>query len=200
MGSTVHIARTGTANLASVAAALARAGMEVELTTDPEAVRRAERVVLPGVGAFDAAMTELSRTGLAEALIERIGARRPTLAICLGMQLFAATSAESPGARGLGLVSAPIERLSGARVPHFGWSEVRPGDEAELLRPGYAYFAHSYRLLEAPAGFRAAYTTHGETFVSAFETGPILACQFHPELSGSYGRQLIQRWIDAGRR
>ena len=196
----VLIARTGTANLASVRAAFERLGAEPRLTTDPAELRQAPFVVLPGVGAFAAAMEELEARGLTEVLLERIRATRPTLAICLGLQLLAEGSEESPGVRGLGLVPGTIGRLSGARVPHFGWTPIEPEPGARLLQPGYAYFAHSYRLSERPTGYLAAYASHGDRFVAAFESGPVLACQFHPELSGAFGRDLLQRWLRKGAR
>lgn len=194
----VLIVRTGTANLASVRAALERLGAEPRLSTDPAELALAPYVVLPGVGAFGAAMEELRARGLEEVLLERLRAARPTLAICLGLQLLAEGSAESPGVRGLGLVPGDIGRLEGARVPHFGWTPIEPEPGARLLQPGYAYFAHSYRLSARPAGFRAAYASHGDRFVAAFESGPVLACQFHPELSGAFGRELLQRWLSEG--
>lgn len=210
----VLIVRTGTANLASVRAAIERLGAEPKLTVDPAAVKEAQFVVLPGVGAFGAAMAELEARGLTEVLLERVRAARPTLAICLGLQLLSERSAESPGVRGLGLVPGSIERLESARVPHFGWTPIEPEPGARLLQPGYAYFAHSYRMSDRPAGFVPAYAWsgaiapaggivpdaggQGDRFVAAFESGPVLACQFHPELSGVFGHELLQRWLVEG--
>lgn len=198
----VVVVRTGTANLASVLAGLSRAGGRPTLTDDPDAVRTADRVMLPGVGAFGAAMAELSARGLDEALRERITAGRPTMGICLGMQLFAEESEESPGVRGLGIVPGAVQRFRDARVriPQLGWNEVNPQTGCRLLQSGYAYFANSYRLAHIPEGWHGALTTHGEPFVAAFERGPVLACQFHPELSGTWGRALLSRWLDAGER
>ena len=198
----VLVVRTGTANLASVLAGLSRAGGHPSLTDEPDAVRTADRVVLPGVGAFGAAMAELMERGLDAALRERITAGRPTMGICLGMQLFADESEESPGVRGLGIVPGVVERFRDLRVriPQLGWNEVNPQTGCALLQPGYAYFANSYRLSQVPEGWSGAVTTHGEAFVAAFERGPVLACQFHPELSGTWGRALLSRWLDAGER
>lgn len=198
----VLVVRTGTANLASVLAGLTRAGGRPTLTDDPDAVRRADRVMLPGVGAFGAAMAELSARGLDAALRERITAGRPTMGICLGMQLFAEESEETPGVRGLGVVPGVVRRFQdmAVRIPQLGWNEVNPQTGCRLLEAGYAYFANSYRLARIPDGWQGALTTHGESFVAAFERGPVLACQFHPELSGTWGRALLSRWLDAGER
>ena len=124
------------------------------------------------------------------------------MGICLGMQLFAEASEESPGEAGLGIVPGTAERFRSAdiRIPQLGWNEVIPQTGCRLLQPGHAYFANSYRLAQVPAGWHGALTTHGEPFVAAFERGPVLACQFHPELSGAWGRALLTRWLEAGER
>ena len=190
------VIRTGTANTASVQAGLRRAGADPILSHDPAEIRDAEHVVLPGVGAFAAARDALDADGLAEIIAARITAGRPTLGICLGLQLLAEGSEESAGAVGLGLISGHATRFGAdVRVPQLGWNEVSPDDDCALLTPGYAYFANSYRLLETPDGWAAAFTDHGGRFVSAVERGAVLACQFHPELSGAWGLALLRRWL-----
>jgi imidazole glycerol phosphate synthase glutamine amidotransferase subunit len=192
----VHVARTGVANLASVLAALARAGAAPVLTDDPEQVRAADRVLLPGVGAFGAGAARLRDTGLGEALAERVRAGRPTMGICLGMQLFFDASAEAPGVPGLGVIAGEVERFSGEglRVPQLGWNEIVPGDGCRLLRRGFVYFANSYRARAAP-GWAVATAHHGGPFLAGCERGDVLLCQFHPELSGAFGAALLERWI-----
>ena len=195
---TTLVVETGTANLASVMAALHRAGAEPRLTRDARAIASAERVVLPGVGAFGAAMESLRAHDLVDVLRARVTQGQPTMAICLGLQLFAESSAESPGVTGLGLVKAQIARFSGedgVRVPELGWNAVEVESGAGALSSGFAYYAHSYFLPAAPEGWRAAWSTHGERFVGAIERGRVLACQFHPELSGAWGASLIARWL-----
>ena len=194
----VDVVRTGTANLASVFAGLRRVGAEPSITEDAEVVRNSPRVVLPGVGAFGAAMAPLREHGLVAALRERIDENRPSLAICLGLQLLGQTSEESPGEQGLGVFSGGAERFpAGARVPHMGWNEVMPQVDSELIRPGFAYFANSYCLRRIPTGWTGATTVHDAPFVAALERGPVLACQFHPELSGAWGSDLLERWLNA---
>ena len=115
-----------------------------------------------------------------------------------GLQLLAEGSDESPDTQGLGVLPGRATRLPrGVRVPHLGWNRVEPDADCRLLRPGHAYFAHSFYLAEAPTGWAAARTTHGRAYVSAFERGPVLACQFHPELSGAWGLDLLRRWLEA---
>ncbi len=187
---------TGVANLASVDAAFRRLGAEPTATRDPEVVRRADQLVLPGVGAFGAAMETLRQAGVVEALAERIEQGRPTLAVCLGLQLLCATSDESPGVEGVGVVDASIRRFpAGLRVPQMGWNAVSPTSGARTLTPGFAYFANSFCLDRVPPGWEGALADHGGPFVAALERGDVLACQFHPELSGAWGQQLMERWL-----
>ncbi|MEM6787793.1 MAG: imidazole glycerol phosphate synthase subunit HisH [Myxococcota bacterium] len=186
---------TGTTNLASMMAALRRLDLEPEPVTQADGIADATRVVLPGVGAFGAGMRRLDERGFSDPLRARIAAGRPLLAVCLGLQLLCETSTESPGVTGLGVLPVPVERFATAAiVPQLGWNHVAPSPECALLRDGYAYFANSYRLTRAPAGWHAAFTTHGERFVAAVERGPILATQFHPELSGAWGHDLLAAW------
>jgi imidazole glycerol phosphate synthase glutamine amidotransferase subunit len=192
----VAVVRTGTANLASVLAGLERAGAAPRLTGDAAEVREAAALVLPGVGAFGAAMAEIERAGLTEPLRARLRARLPTLAICLGLQLLCRTSDESPGVEGLGIVEVPARRFpDSARVPQIGWNLVEPEPGCALLERGHAYFANSFRLEQAPSGWLAARSEYAGPFVAAIERGPVLACQFHPELSGRWGLALIERWL-----
>lgn len=190
------IVRTGVANVASIAAALRRCGLDPEITADPDAVRKSELVVLPGVGSFGAGMDALRRSGLDEALIERIDAGRATLAVCLGLQLLAMVSEETPGVRGLGVIEATVARFPrDMRTPQFGWNRVETDGDSVLGEPGYAYYANSYRLTDAPPGWIAGWSDHGGRFVGALRRGPVVACQFHPELSGEWGLGLIRRWV-----
>lgn len=190
------IVRTGSANLASVLAAFERLGVPATLTEDADLVRRAARVVLPGVGAFGAVMRRLSMLGLVDALGERATAGMPILAVCLGLQLFAHASDESPGVDGLGILSGTVRRLSrAAKVPQLGWNRVDPDPSARYVRPGYAYFANSYCLETVDDGWRPTWASYGVPFVAAAERGSQLICQFHPELSGAWGAALLDRWL-----
>jgi len=196
----VVLVRTGVANLASVLAALQRLGVRPEVTTDAARVAAADAAILPGVGAFGAGVAALREHGLDTALRARVAAERPLLAVCLGLQLLASTSDETPGVTGLGLLDAHVARFPDTvKVPQLGWNQVVPDDGCTFLAPGYAYFANSFRLVDAPAGWRAARADHGGPFVAALERGPILACQFHPELSGPWGLALLDRWLAAAR-
>lgn len=193
MSGAVVIVPTGTANLASVRAAFRRLGREVVCAAEPDLVRTASHVVLPGVGAFGASMATIRGSGADLALVERVAADLPTLAVCVGHQLLFEASAETPGVAGLGIVGAEVGRFpASVRVPQFGWNEVT-GD-GDLLPSGFAYFANSYRATAAP-GWRVATAEHGGRFVAAMNRGRVVTCQFHPELSGTYGRALLEDWL-----
>lgn len=188
--------RTGVANLASMENGLRKAGALPITNNDPGAIRDAAAVVLPGVGAFAAGMEALAAGGLDRALCDRIAAGRPTFAVCLGLQLLFEASEEGPGVRGLGIVPGAATRFpASVRVPQFGWNRVLPSATSMLLQSGYAYFANSYRVTSPPPGWAAATSDHGGAFVAAIERGDVVACQFHPELSGPWGIALLRRWI-----
>jgi imidazole glycerol phosphate synthase glutamine amidotransferase subunit len=190
------IVPTGTANLASVVAAFRRLAAEPVVSAEPACILAASHVMLPGVGAFGAAMRRLREAGADRALRERIGGDRPTIAICVGHQLLFESSDESPGERGLAVVRGHVGRFpENVRVPQFGWNEVLADDACNLIEGGYAYFANSYRATSAP-GWRIATATHGGPFIAAMERGNVLGCQFHPELSGDFGAALLSRWLE----
>lgn len=192
----VFVVPTGVANLASVVAGLRRAGGAPRLAEAPDDVRRASHVVLPGVGAFAAGVSSLHAQGYADPLAERVRAGRRTLAVCLGLQVLFGASEESPGVAGLGLVDGEARRFPATvRVPQLGWNRIEAEEGCRFLRSGSGYFANSYRVAHAPSGWRGARADHGGRFLAAMERDEVLACQFHPELSGRYGAELLRRWI-----
>ncbi|MDD3821158.1 MAG: imidazole glycerol phosphate synthase subunit HisH, partial [Spirochaetales bacterium] len=166
------IASTGAANLASVVAMCERAGVEPVITKDPGLVADAEKLLLPGVGAFGAAMENLSAGKLDKVLASRIDKKQPTMGICLGMQLFCESSHEAPGVGGIGAIPARVQRFSpGLPLPQLGWNRVRPGGGEDFIEAGWAYFANSYRITEVPEGFSCAWSDYGERFVAAMTAG-----------------------------
>ena len=194
------IVRTGTANTASVKAALERAGAMVSLSDNADQIAAAQSVVLPGVGSFAAGMRRLRQLGLAAVLKERIAQQQPLLCICLGLQMLCKGSEESPGHRGLGILETTVRRLDADSaqnicVPQLGWNRIESARGCKTLQDGHAYYANSFAIQDFPEDFNCAATVHGNRFLAAIERGPLLACQFHPELSGRYGHELLQRWI-----
>jgi imidazole glycerol-phosphate synthase subunit HisH len=189
----------GAGNLRSVENALRAVGAEVQVTRDPDAVRRADRLVVPGQGSMRACAEAMRASGCAEALVEAIRAGKPTLGICVGLQLLFEEGEEHGGARGLGIVPGKIARLPDTvKLPHIGWSPVRATSGCgPLFRPldgEYVYFAHSFA---APAEARGAalLAEHGKPYCAALADGNLFAVQFHPEKSQRVGLALLERFV-----
>jgi glutamine amidotransferase len=192
----------GAGNLRSVARALLRCGLEPEVTGDPAALRAAEGVVLPGVGAFAAAVTSLREKGLDDAIRECLEAERPYLGICLGLQVLFEEGDEHGLHAGLGLLPGRVERFperdaAGAplRVPHIGWNQVRFAGQHPMLEAlpeeDVFYFVHAYRVVPGDRAGSAGITDYGGEFTSAVATPRLFAVQFHPEKSQAAGRRLL---------
>jgi glutamine amidotransferase len=199
----ITIVDYGMGNLGSIRNMLRKIGTEASISADPARVRDASRLVLPGVGAFDAGIENLTRSGLVPVLHERVQAGVPVLGICLGMQLMTASSEEGRLA-GLGWVDAECVRFEpGAealKVPHMGWNRVRalrPDALVEALpeEPRF-YFVHSYHVrCHDPADALLA-TRYGTEFTSAFRRGKVWGVQFHPEKSHRFGMQLLRNFVE----
>ena len=192
----------GAGNLHSVENALRAAGAEdIAVTADPEIVRRAERIVLPGVGAFAACMGALSAIpGMVDALDDSVrGSARPFLGVCVGMQLMADAGEEFGRTPGLGWIPGVVARLEptdpAARIPHMGWNDVVPTIDHPLIVPGEAYFLHSFAFDAAPE-FLVARTDHGGPVTAAVARDTMIGVQFHPEKSQAYGLAFLKRFLD----
>ena len=205
MAEAIALIDYGAGNLHSVHNALIAAGAErVTVTADPDLVRGARRIVLPGVGSFKAcAEGLLAHDGLVEALEDRaIGERVPFLGICVGMQLLASHGLEHGETEGLGWIPGevrPIERTDPAiKIPHMGWNDVQPTGHADaaLVEPGEAYFLHSYHFQPDDGRDIAAMTDHGGGLVAAVARDNLLGIQFHPEKSQGYGIGLLARFLE----
>lgn len=206
MAEIVALVDYGAGNLHSVRNALAAAGAEdVAVTADPAVLRAADRIVLPGVGAFGACASGLNAIpGLVEAMEERVmvGAA-PFLGICVGMQLLATQGLEHGVTPGLGWIAGEVRAIEvtdpAIKVPHMGWNDVVPShhpDGARLIEPGEAYFLHSYHFAPDDGHDVAAMTDHGGGLVAAVSRDNILGVQFHPEKSQSYGLELLARFLE----
>jgi len=193
----------GAGNLRSVENALKAAGAaDVLVTADPEVVRGADRIVLPGVGAFAACMGALSSIpGMVDAMGEAVHAKgRPFLGICVGMQLLADTGEEYGSHAGLGWIGGTVRALKpydpALKVPHMGWNDVTPVGQHPLIVPGEAYFLHSFAIEDINPALRLANTDHGGTVTAAVGRDNIVGVQFHPEKSQSYGLALLGRFLE----
>ena len=198
VGPPVTIVRTGVANVEAVVAAFRRLGRESRFAESPRELERARLAVLPGVGSFRSGMEALEAGGLDGVVRERVEAGRPTLAICLGLQLLCDGSDEAPGRPGLGCIPGTATRFrDGARVPQLGWNDVTRDGSGSLVESGVAYYANSYRLTRAPEGWHVTTSDYAGPFIASIERGTVLACQFHPELSGTWGLDVLARWLAA---
>ena len=193
----------GAGNLHSVHNALRKAGAEdAVITADPEVVAKADRIVLPGVGAFKACMEALSAIpGMIGAMNEAVGQRgTPFLGVCVGMQLLADAGEEFGRHEGLGWVPGTVRRIEptdpAIKVPHMGWNKVTLNGAPPLLETGEAYFLHSYHFEAADPDHVAAVTDHGGPLVAAVVRDTIIGCQFHPEKSQTYGLSFLSLFLE----
>jgi glutamine amidotransferase len=192
-------------NLHSVQFALDRAGGDVRVIRAPEELREAERIVLPGVGAFGECVRNLHASGLLEALTEEVMHKaKPFLGICLGMQVLASQGHEGGLHSGLNWVPGVVRRFDLAaqelKVPHVGWNEVRPCGSQPMFKgfrkPPAFYFVHSYHLVAEDVRHVAATCDYGGPFTAAVVSGNVFATQFHPEKSQHDGLRLLENFLD----
>ena len=190
----------GSGNLRSAERAFATSGKDVVVTSDRKIALEAEGLVVPGVGAFAACMNGLSAVDGGAIVRERLAKERPTLGICIGMQiLFSQGTEHSENAAhaGVGIWDGIISKLDAPILPHMGWNTVETNPDSILfngIESESFYFVHSYAAKKA-VGKTQAWSTHGEKFLAAVEDGYISATQFHPEKSGSAGLALIKNWV-----
>lgn len=188
-----------TSNLLSIVKALQKVGADVELTQNAAEIERADRLVLPGVGSFGAAMRNIESFGIRRALVNFGRSRKPLIGICLGMQLLFDVSFELGIYDGLALIPGEVVAFdSSVKVPHMGWNQVEVQKESRLLRglpdAQYAYFVHSY-YVKADDGYVSGKTEYGSRFPSVVERENIFGIQFHPEKSRSFGLNILENFL-----
>ena len=193
-------------NLRSVERALEKVGADVVVTRDPETVRRADKIVVPGQGAFGVFMRGLTERGLGESLREAIASGRPYLGICLGLQVLFDESEEQGPCAGLGILRGRVVKLAPSdpklKVPHMGWNRVRLTHDREPLLAGvpddaYVYFVHSYHAVPTDRSLVALEADHGIAITAAIRKDNLFACQFHPEKSQTVGLQILRNFVEA---
>ena len=198
----VGIIDYGVGNLFSLCSSFRAIGVEAFVSGDPEALAKADRLVLPGVGAFEDAAKKLRASGLEDFVRQQAAAGKPLLGICLGMQMLFEKSYEYGEHEGLGLLRGQVVPMEGKlpgelKIPHMGWNklEVRQGKLLETVNGEYVYFVHSFYAEGCEASL-AAVTEYGIPITAAVEQGNIYGCQFHPEKSGNVGLAILRRFCD----
>ena len=197
---TIALIDYGAGNLRSVENALKAAGGNPTVTADPDLVARADRIVLPGVGAFAACMGGLvAIDGMVEAMAAAVRTRgAPFLGVCVGMQLLADAGHEHGVTPGLGWIGGDVRLMTpdpGCKVPHMGWNDVSPARDHALIVPGEAYYLHSYVFDVTDPVDRLATSDHGGPITAAVGRGNIVGVQFHPEKSQAYGLRFLTRFL-----
>jgi imidazole glycerol phosphate synthase glutamine amidotransferase subunit len=195
----VTIVDYGAGNLRSVQNTLEAIGADYETTSDPDAVRRAAKIILPGVGHFGQMMRAMDELHLREPMLEKINGGAPFLGICIGLQCLFEASEESPGSKGLAIFPGVVKRFVGdARIPHMGWNSLTPCKPTRLLEglgdAPFTFFAHSYYAPVIDA--TAATCTYINPYSAVLQQDNIHAVQFHPEKSGPVGLRVIKNFVD----
>jgi glutamine amidotransferase len=194
----------GMANLRSVQKAFERLNISAEIISTPEEIKRADHLVVPGVGAFQDAIAVLKRTGLADAIKQHVQSARPVLGICLGLQLLMDVGFEEGRHEGLGLIAGECKRFTvdapphNLKVPHMGWNALNWTREVPLFKGlsqgAYVYFVHSYHVTPTDQNVIAATANYGDPFVAALWKDNIMATQFHPEKSQEVGAAILNNF------
>ncbi|MGE5392039.1 MAG: imidazole glycerol phosphate synthase subunit HisH [Deltaproteobacteria bacterium] len=191
----------GMGNLASVKNALNKLGYEAIISDDADEILKAERVILPGVGAFEDAIKNLRQRGLDQAIDEVLRQEKPLLGICLGLQLMMSESEENGLHKGLDLVPGRVVRFAlpaQFKVPHMGWNSIKPAADSKLFTgiapESYFYFVHSYYVVPEDESVIAARCNYGMDFTCSIERSKLFATQFHPEKSGTIGLQVLKNF------
>ena len=190
-------------NLKSVEKALVKLGQDVIVSRNPQDILKADKVILPGVGAFGDAMHNLEKYNLVDTIKEVVENNTPFLGICVGLQLLFESSEETPGVKGLGILKGKILKIppkDDLKIPHMGWNSIEIKDNAKLFKGinngAYVYFVHSYYLKAADEDIVAAKTDYCTQIHASVESGNVFACQFHPEKSSDVGLKILKNFAD----
>ena len=190
-------------NIKSVEKALQKLGAEVVITKDAQEILQADKVILPGVGAFGDAMTNLKKYGLVNVFLQVVEMGTPFLGICLGLQLLFERSDETPGVEGLGILQGEILRIpekENLKIPHMGWNSLHLQNQGRLFKnlpeQAYVYFVHSYYLKAKDDEIVKATTDYSVNIHASVEKDNVFACQFHPEKSSDVGLQILKNFVE----
>ena len=205
MSKKITIIDYGMGNLYSVQNALRSIGAEPVVTSDAAVIAQAEKILLPGVGAFGDCMANLEKSGLIHVIMDSLHSGKPFLGICLGMQLLFEGSDEAPGVKGLGFFKGQVRLLhTELKIPHMGWNSLHIQNSGRLFKGipenTYVYFVHSYYLQAEDEEIVKATTQYSTCIHASVEKGNVFACQFHPEKSSRWGLKILENFaaLEAG--
>ncbi|MFC1569822.1 imidazole glycerol phosphate synthase subunit HisH [bacterium] len=187
-------------NIHSVTKALEKCGADVQVTDNVEVIEKADKILLPGVGAFGKAMEALTRLELVKPLQQAVHQKKPFLGICVGLQLLFESSEENPGSEGLCVLKGHVKRFpEGVKIPHLGWNEVMQKKDSPLWNDvpdgSFYYFANSYYVVPEQETIIAGKTEYNVPFVSSIQEGNLFGCQFHPEKSQKWGLKILENFV-----
>lgn len=202
----IAIVDYGVGNLYSVEKAFARFSSDVVLTHEAEIIDKADKVVLPGVGAFGDCMKNFKASGLVDAVLRAVKSGKPVMGICVGLQIMFEGSDESPGVAGLGIFKGRVRKINAPelKIPHMGWNSLTVNENASVnidlfknIRENpYVYFVHSYYAVPEDKSVLTAKTVYGEEITAAVGKDNVIATQFHPEKSGDIGLSIIKNFVE----
>ena len=202
----IAIVDYGVGNLYSVEKAFARFSSDVVLTHEAEIIDKADKVVLPGVGAFGDCMKNFKASGLVDAVLRAVNSGKPVIGICVGLQIMFEGSDESPGVAGLGIFKGRVRKINAPelKIPHMGWNSLTVNENASVninlfknIRENpYVYFVHSYYAVPEDKSVITAKTVYGEEITAAVGKDNVIATQFHPEKSGDIGLSIIKNFVE----
>lgn len=195
----IGIINYGAGNLRSIRQAITVLRYEARIISSPEEAEGIKKLIIPGVGSFGAALSEIRRRNLENFVRDWLTDKKPLLGICLGLQLLCESSEESPTESGFGIFPGRCRKIRAGKIPHTGWNRVKIIDNDPIF-DGFvgdenSYFVHSFSRLEIDC-FSLALTEYGETFSSVLKRDSTYACQFHPEKSGASGLNFLRNWVE----
>ena len=197
----IAIVDYGVGNLFSVEKAFLKFSPDVVLTSDAKVIEKADKIVLPGVGAFGDCMKNFEQSGLKNSVLEAIEQGKPVMGICVGEQIMFEGSEESPEVKGLGIFKGMVKKINapGLKIPHMGWNSITVNKNSRILKnigsEPYVYFVHSYYVNAEDESIISAYTEYGQKLDIAVEKDNVFATQFHPEKSGETGMTILKNFI-----
>ena len=183
----------GAGNANSVKNALGYLGKDSTITSDPEKILRADKVIFPGVGAFGDAMKELKKRKLDGAIKKFIQSKKPFLGICIGLQVLFEESEESPNVKGLGILRGKVAKFAKGKIPQIGWNKI----SSKSIGDGYAYFVNSYYAVPEDKKIIESTSDYYAKFTAAVKKENVFATQFHLEKSGKFGLEILRKWLNA---